>query len=242
MSNIVHGPGFLMLDNLLAPEELCAVQLYMQFENYTPVHANGWSKAWRVNDGQPLSSGSYLCGRGGKKIAPSQQNAINIVAERILSLESEIDSFLEKFLEWDFISLTTFLYPNGAGLGWHEDDCQYKGAFIFYAHPEWKPSWGGELCIAGEVSENSGLPEKIYQYDADIFEMSGVGSGSIGPEFGWTRRERSISDNGIGTWIYPKPNRLVIIKPGYSHCIKKVEADAGENMRCSVTGFFQKSN
>ena len=57
--------------------------------------------------------------------------------------------------------------------------------------------------------------------------MSGITGGTVGPEFGWTIRERSINDSGIGTFIYPKPNRLVIIKPNYSHCIKRLMSVLG---------------
>ncbi|MFF4112602.1 2OG-Fe(II) oxygenase [Streptomyces sp. NPDC001714] len=48
------------------------------------------------------------------------------------------------------------------------------------------------------------------------------------------------SDNGTGAYVGPRPNRLVVIKSGVHHCIKKVDISAGSNVRASVTGFFQR--
>jgi len=45
---------------------------------------------------------------------------------------------------------------------------------------------------------------------------------------------------GIGSYILPKPNRLVVIKGGTPHAIAKVRASAGRHVRASVGGFFKR--
>ncbi|AIA48151.1 hypothetical protein L085_13610 [Serratia sp. FS14] len=243
MINIVEGEGYLIFDEFLSSDELFALQLYMQFENYYLVHSQGWSKSWRMTDGEPLVSVSYFYSLlTGKTTIDDNviMDGIHILSEKISIITSRLRDFLGE--DWNAFSLTTFLYPAGSGLGWHEDDAQYKGAYIFYAHPEWKPNWGGELCVINTpVNSSAGLSEQTYNASEEVLRMSGITGGAVGPEFGWTIRERSINDSGIGTFIYPKPNRLVVIKPNYSHCIKKVDVSAGDIMRCSVAGFFHKS-
>lgn len=76
------------------------------------------------------------------------------------------------------------LVSAGSGLGWHEDDAQYKGAYIFYAHPEWKPNWGGELCVINTpVNSSAGLSEQTYNASEEVLRMSGITGGTVGPEF-----------------------------------------------------------
>ncbi len=243
MNKVVKGEGYLVFDDFLHQDELLAIQLYLQFENYFLVHSQGWSKSWRMNDGEPLASMSYMYSLLTEKTTLNDNvilQGIHILSVKISTISARLRDFLGA--DWNAFSLTTFLYPAGSGLGWHEDDGQYKGAYIFYAHPQWKPDWGGELFITHQsVNPSAGLPEQIYQASEEVLRMSGITGGAVGPEFGWTLRERKIFDEGIGTFISPKPNRLVIVKPEYSHCIKKVDVSAGDNPRCSIAGFFHEN-
>jgi hypothetical protein len=50
-------------------------------------------------------------------------------------------------------------------------------------------------------------------------------------------RVEPVSETG-GVFIYPRPNRLVLLRGGILHCVKKVERAAGEAFRASVSGFF----
>ncbi|MFB2863154.1 2OG-Fe(II) oxygenase [Aeromonas sp. MdU4] len=238
-----QGNGYLVIDDFLNEDELFAIQLYMQFEKYFPVHSNGWSKSWRLTDGAPFTSPCYIFScltRNTTLNAEIISDGMNVLSRKLLEIYGELREFLGD--DWNAFSLTSYLYPSGTGLGWHEDDALYKGAYIFYAHPEWRPSWGGELCIIDTaVSSSAGLSEKVYDASENVLRLSGIIGGAVGPEFGWTIRDRNINESGIGTFVYPKPNRLVVIKPNYSHCIKKVDTSAGENVRCSVAGFFHQN-
>jgi len=49
-----------------------------------------------------------------------------------------------------------------------------------------------------------------------------------------------LMKGGFGSFVVPKPNRIVVIKGGTPHSIAKVAAAAGRNARASVGGFFKK--
>jgi hypothetical protein len=44
----------------------------------------------------------------------------------------------------------------------------------------------------------------------------------------------------MGIFISPKPNRLVLINKGVLHGITRVDADAGENVRVTLTGMIEE--
>ena len=41
-----------------------------------------------------------------------------------------------------------------------------------------------------------------------------------------------------GAFVYPRPNRLVLLRGGTLHCVKNVERAAGQAFRASLSGFF----
>jgi hypothetical protein len=49
---------------------------------------------------------------------------------------------------WRGFTQSTWIYRAGLGLEWHSDT-GWVGAYVYYAHPAWRPDWGGELLIDG---------------------------------------------------------------------------------------------
>ncbi len=45
---------------------------------------------------------------------------------------------------------------------------------------------------------------------------------------------------GLGRYIAPRPNRLVVIVGGTPHMINRVSPAAGDHVRCSISGFFHR--
>ena len=118
---------------------------------------------------------------------------------------------------WDEIILRSYLYPRGSKLSWH-NDLDYKGAMVLYTHDNWGSTWGGELLVA-EVSDN---------YEDEI-----------GPHLNHEKENKFIMDYGVGQYILPKPNRLVITYKNVWHNMCRVDPDAGDHVRSSIVGFFQ---
>jgi len=51
-------------------------------------------------------------------------------------------------------------------------------------------------------------------------------------------KNKNLIQYGLGTFVSPKPNRLVLINGGTVHGITRVDPDAGQNMRVTLTGFY----
>lgn len=130
-------------------------------------------------NGEPLVTVSYFYSLLTEKTTMDDNvitDGIHILSEKISIITSRLRDFLGE--DWNAFSLTTFLYSAGGGLGWHEDDAQYKGAYIFYAHPEWKSNWGGEFCVINTpVNSSAGLSEQTYNASEEVLRMSGITGG-----------------------------------------------------------------
>ncbi len=50
--------------------------------------------------------------------------------------------------------------------------------------------------------------------------------------------KEKLMEMGTGRYVFPKPNRLVIVAPGCAHCINPLTAAAGDTVRATITGFF----
>jgi hypothetical protein len=120
--------------------------------------------------------------------------------------------------DWVALSGKTLLYPQNAGLQWHDDAKFYSGAFAFYYHPEWNSLWGGELLVAAPDRRIPGwTPQHLFDN---------------------RQNSAALLRKGMGRYLMPLPNRLVLIAPGVHHMISRVSASAGDHFRASVAGFF----
>ena len=107
------------------------------------------------------------------------------------------------------VTMIPYCYPPGSGLTWHNDS-NYKGAFTFYCHNYWSPEWGGEFQ---SIDVDDKVKWKIFD-NQDLYD--------------------SIMNQGIGNFICPKPNRL-IINSGILHKVNKTTTDS--RARLTLQGF-----
>jgi hypothetical protein len=49
---------------------------------------------------------------------------------------------------------------------------------------------------------------------------------------------KSAEIKGTGSYVSPKPNRLILIRGGRMHYTNPINPDAGDGLRCSVLGFI----
>jgi hypothetical protein len=209
----IDHPNFRVIDDFLAEREWTELWSHFQFAELLPVTRT--RGAWKLDDGVPL---------GGEEITVPRN-----AAQR--SSGTPIDHLIRSLLEqpdvhtglvrddWDRISARAYVYPRETGLSWHVDDHElYAGAFIYYAHPVWNAHWGGELLIAETDPEADELPIMAYRFETEDYSAQ-------------------LLEMGCGSFIMPKPNRLVILA-GAPHMIARVSPAAGQNVRASVAGFF----
>ena len=55
-----------------------------------------------------------------------------------------------------------------------------------------------------------------------------------------TPQDAMLQKLGVGRFISPKPNRLVVIAGGTAHRINPVSSSAGDHVRCTIAGFFHR--
>jgi len=207
MIKLIENDDFVVFDDVLEQQQFEEVWKSVQSEEYLNPHINGWSKVWRMTDGSPLGSRDY------DTLNAPFNNYMDLMQFFIVNA-AKTQNFLG---EWSKLILRSYLYPRKTKLNWH-NDLGYAGAAIFYAHPEWASTWGGELMLA-KTPTGVNLPA---------------------PHLDHRQEDKFLETIGLGTYITCKPNRLVITRPGVWHSINRVDEDAGDHVRATVVGFFKE--
>ncbi|WP_428266350.1 2OG-Fe(II) oxygenase [Haliangium sp.] len=133
-------------------------------------------------------------------------------------------------VDWDYFFCRAYLYPIGTGLSWHSDGrTGVAGAYVYYAHPQWKAHWGSELLIDG-----SGFCE----FDYPEHKMYDGSTERLGQHLDASETSDAVMEHAAGHYVLPKPNRFVLLRRGVLHRLNPVHPSAGENVRASITGFF----
>jgi hypothetical protein len=228
MSSTIDHPRFRVIDDFLDEDAWTELWTHFQFVELLPVTRS--LGAWKLDDGVPLG-GHEICSESRDPDArpdsePPRRDPSGTPLDHVIhGLLSQPELHAGLVADgWDRISARPYVYPHDTGLSWHVDDHElYAGAFIYYAHPRWNAHWGGELLIA-EVEEPEGEDEDeeleimAYRFETEPYS------------------ERLL-DMGCGSFVMPKPNRLVVLA-GAPHMIARVSPAAGHNVRASVSGFF----
>ncbi|MFF4248718.1 2OG-Fe(II) oxygenase [Streptomyces sp. NPDC001822] len=215
-----HTTDFAVFDDFLAPDAAAFLWHRLRDEEFHFVHARrdgAWNKVYGLLDGSPLSGpgtindpDGHFTGRFPDHANHPTGGATDSVVKQIEEARPELLPWTGRFGEdWHAFTSRPFLYPQGSGLAWHDDSGNRAASYVYYAHPEWQPSWGAELLVSPAPSED------------------------LDPE----RRHAHLT-RSPGQYVAPLPNRLVVIRSGVPHMIKKVEPHAGDRLRASVAGFF----
>jgi hypothetical protein len=196
---VVVNRTYAVVDNFLSPQEHLA--LWNAFRDTALSHhdVGAWNRVFQLMDGDdPVSSALQsrrpLLRDGTAGDSPAQP-LLPALGEKMSALMLGNPIAIGP---WTGFSMSAWIYRPGMGLEWHGDTGWLAG-YIYYVHPVWHASWGGELLVATD------------------------------------------DDASTGTFINPQPNRLVVLRGGTRHCIKKVESAAGQAFRASVSGFFFNS-
>lgn len=213
MKLIVQNEHVVVYDDVLAADDLARLRQYVANEQYTtPLIKSGWVKSWRPTDGQPFCTELYTT--AGDPLGTAL-DLLTGPARETASLHSGV---ITPYTE---IAFRCYLYPRRTRISWHDD--RYSGALTFYVHPHWGATWGGELMIADAPPLHEFLRDRptLPQW--------------ITPEW----EDDYLSHNGIGLWITPKPNRLVLTAASAYHYVNRVDDDAGDHVRGAVVGFYR---
>ena len=208
MNRILQNENYVVYDNLLDEKQFANVYHHVQNEEYSIPHMGSWKKVWRLTDGYTYGGKSYDSNKG------PFNNYIDIFSNYFTELAKNHSDLVG---DYSYINIRSYLYPRETKLNWHNDK-GYKAAAIFYIHPYWASTWGGELMIAHTPNlDQDHVPNPCLDH---------------------TFEDKFIGHFGAGQYISCKPNRLVLTKGGVWHSINRVDKDAGDHVRCSIVGFY----
>ena len=217
----------MVFDDFLPPESFAPLLGYTYSADFRFVHEDAWHKAWKLTDGLPLlAPGTYYRDDGdyepGDLHYPTG-TPLDRLLEAVRSAAGGAEAIVGKSgVHWKTMTAHPFLHPRGTGLSLHRDHSVYTGSWIFYVHHEWDVHWGGHLLVL-DPRTGAGIDlndAKFYAFLSD------------------ENQSRLVSEPGIALCIPPKPNRLVFLNENAYHMITRVDADAGDRPRVTLSGFF----
>ena len=217
-----RGDDCCVIDDFLVEDAWTELWTHFQFCELNSVTRS--SGAWKLDDGVPLAGNEILT--PGREEVLSEVGAVphrfptgtpmDQIFQHLLPIAEELSDWVGD--EWDKIAARPYVYPAATALSWHGDDHElFTGAFVYYAHPVWNAHWGGELLIA-ETEEDADTPMMAYRFETENYS-------------------ESLLELGMGRFIMPKPNRLIVLGK-QPHMVCPVRAAAGHNVRATVAGFF----
>lgn len=220
------GRDYIVIDDFMDPTELARLHDFVKRETFFYENAFEWNKVWHPLEGQALLTGgkSYReTGKpGGRYPTDTPYDAFFRAMERHFDAIASLTGCSED--EVRFI-VSAYLYRAGWSLPWHDDmgeSGDYRGAFAFYIHEEWRGNWGGELMVLPE--------ERLYEPKPGAIDL-GFKQGAGFPQPAYVME-------GVGQFIMPLPNRMIFMRRALIHSINRISPLAGENMRFSLAGFF----
>jgi hypothetical protein len=235
VKTLVEDDQIAIYDDFLPAKALKALQDAAQTQPFKFQHVPDIKPVYMLGGGSGLESSNVLRLSGSRaKLLPRDRYPADADLPYLLyPTHGPIDGLLDQIAavarhvprlvgrertDWVALSGKTLLYPANTGLQWHDDAGFYRAAFAFYYHPEWNALWGGELLVAAPDKQiPSWTPRHLFSNRAN---------------------SAALLRQGIGRYVMPVPNRLVLIGPGVHHMIARVTTSAGDHLRASVAGFF----
>ena len=226
MYNIVlKTPEVLVVDDFLSQVYWDRLYNQVQLDEWTQSQTD--DKYWHITDGP-----NYKASKRFLKDAPFNDN-YDIWAECIKTFANNCEEAQDFVKGYTDIAMRCHGYPVGSKNPWHMD--MGFVTYSYYLHRHWQINWDSTLLV---------LPKGSVEYRQMLLKLEGTkqqdtyaGTGAL-EMFEQAEKTKNLMDYGMGTFISPKPNRLVLINKNVVHGITRVDKDAGENIRLTLTGFF----
>jgi hypothetical protein len=229
MYNIVmKTPEVLVVDDFLPDQDWNKLINQVQADRWQ--HTEVDDKYWHVTDGP-----NYKSKKRWYSEYPYNDNH-DIWFEHFSKFLSECDEVKPYVASFEEFAMRTHAYPIGSKNPWHHD--LGFTTYTYYMHKHWQINWDATLLVVPADSVNYiqrlQLDENTKHYDSYKEIMSPM------EMFEQRKKFQSIIDYGLGIFVSPKPNRLILINKGVVHGITRVDADAGENIRLTITGMVKE--
>ncbi len=232
----------IIFDDFLAPDVYEKIQQFAIKTDYEYINTKGKvSRAWHVHDGFPMRSilnGFYYSKDvtdkpTGDHVYPTKTD-MDLFMDNLLSVQPHVAHLTGKEGKdgWMHVSSTCWVYPHGTALSMHDDGSGvYTGAYVYFLNPTWRPHWGGLLVMMDEeankiIYDHREKIDQLDYYKKKFFHANGL--------------DEMLVDHGFGKCIFPKGNRIVFIANDAYHMVTRVNEAAGDNLRMSIAGFFNR--
>jgi hypothetical protein len=130
--------AFAVIDDFLTPLQHRDLWAAFRERIASPITAPDWNRFCQAADGMADDEAVPILGAFSTKLSALMRDDPPI----------SIDP-------WSSFSLSPWVYRPGMALNWHSD-AAYLASYVYYAHPDWDPSWGGELLVAADGAPSAG--------------------------------------------------------------------------------------
>ncbi|MEZ5582755.1 MAG: 2OG-Fe(II) oxygenase [Candidatus Competibacteraceae bacterium] len=213
---------------------------------FFPNDIRGLYGAWRLDDGRVMRGPDIYYGSVAQEVAKANPGAFSYPTgtgiDLLIEQFSQRGSVYEKLVgkegkDWRTLAAAPRLYERGSSLYWHRDTPSVvTGSCTYYCHNEWNIQWGGELFIAHPSAHE--IPKQHGPSMIAPKEVIGRGLTQLSGHLDNREVNDALMKAGMGHYIMPKPNRLVVMKTNNPHQISKIHPSAGDHVRASVTLFL----
>ena len=220
MKKVLDCNNIQVYDNVITEEEFQKLHNWFNVIPYAWKNAQEeWNKSWSTTDGSILLSRKMMFSPLLNDTLAEEDQPLSPVLNQI---RQAIDSFIG-IENIEKVGITPYVWPPGVGLSWHSDS-NYIGTFTYYVHKQWGANWSGEFLTV-EADDYIEKPEGLKWRVFDNQELDDL-----------------IVDHGIGHFIHPKPNRLVIGRAGKNGILHKVNRSTLQAKdRLTLQGFLFKN-
>jgi len=224
--------AFEVIDAFLSDEDFQACRLRLQHEDFCLRNTGEWLKGDGFSPVQNLETSPtridhsrLLGGFFGETYVPLLNQLAVLIRDEQAATIIGVPG-----IDWQYISFITTMFPAGGGLPWHPDSNGKTGAFIYYLHDKWQANWGGDLLLYDHKE-----PLSEWRKQSLFGETQ-----PMVPAFDDAEQSEYLMERGMGYYVRPKPNRLVIFMQGIHHMVGSVDSSAGGICRTAIAGFFVK--
>jgi len=232
-----------IFDDFLPPKLYEIMRNYCMTTEYEHINTKGKiSRAWHLHDGFPLRStmNSFYYSNPATipQPKPSYIYPTNTETDLFMEYMAEFQPQVEFYTgkpkeEWNHFTVTSWLYPQGTGLNMHDDGSGvYTGAYAFFLNKTWRPHWGGLLVLMDDAANVGVHAYRNTVNQAEYHRQKWLHANNT---------DELLLEHGLGRCIFPKGNRMVFIANDAYHMITKVNETAGDNVRVSLAGFFDRT-
>lgn len=233
-------PEALVFDDFLPEDEYELVYKHAIQSDYRHINTSGQVvRVWNVDNGFPLRSMWDHHYRTNTVKHPDDHHTFpthtpnDLLFNAINHMMPQVQHLVGKPAEeWSHASMTSWLYPPNTGLSLHNDgNSIYTGAYIYYLNREWRIHWGGLLMVLDRAANQAIETHRTRLNEQDFYRNKWLNE---------SEHDDYAAEVGFARCIFPKRNRIVFIAPDAYHIVTKVLASAGDNVRMSLAGFFNR--